>query len=286
MTFSLNPRTLEPFWLNDVPYLMLNDGTRLSYESCGRGNLVLFIHGWSFNSGIWKGQIEHLRDQFQIIAVDLRGHGKSEQGEGRSSLQQFASDLNYMIKRLELNKVNVVGWSMGGCLAIRLAQSCPERMKSLILVSTTPSLIQREGFPHALPLAVVKKLKAEVKRDHRKALKAFRDLILSPEEESLDTIDTIKNSLRHGLNGSRETAENSLVSLMEEDLRDSLGSISLPTLIIHGDRDQICLPGAAVYLNEKVKGSKLLMLKECGHAPFLTYPLQFRAGLTRFLHSL
>jgi pimeloyl-[acyl-carrier protein] methyl ester esterase len=267
-------------------YCTLNDGAKLSYESCGRGNPLLFIHGWSFNAGIWKGQIEHLRDQFQIIAVDLRGHGKSEAGKARLSLPQFASDLAHLVERLELREVNLVGWSMGGSIALRLSLSCPEQLQSLTLVSATPSLIQREGFPHALPLAVVKKLKAEVKRDHRKALKAFRDLILSPEEESLDTIDTIKNSLRHGLNGSRETAENSLVSLMEEDLRDSLGSISLPTLIIHGDRDQICLPGAAVYLNEKVQGSKLLMLKECGHAPFLTYPLQFRAGLTRFLHSL
>jgi pimeloyl-[acyl-carrier protein] methyl ester esterase len=269
-----------------MPYCTLNDGAKLSYESCGRGNPLLFIHGWSFNSTIWEDHMDYLKDQFQVIAVDLRGHGKSEKGEDRSSFQQFASDLNYMIKRLELNKVNVVGWSMGGSVAIRLFFLCPEQLQSLTLVSATPSLIQREGFPHALPLGVVKRLKAEVKRDHRKALKAFRDLILSPEEEGLDTIDTIKNSLRHGLNGSRETAENSLVSLMEEDLRDSLGSISLPTLIIHGDRDQICLPGAAVYLNEKVKGSKLLMLKECGHAPFLTYPLQFRAGLTRFLHSL
>jgi pimeloyl-ACP methyl ester carboxylesterase len=180
-----------------MPYCTLNDGTKLFYESCGRGNPLLFIHGWSFNSTIWEGHLDYLKDQFQVIAVDLRGHGKSEQGEGRSSLQQFASDLNYMIKRLELNKVNVVGWSMGGCLAIRLAQSCPERMKSLILVSTTPSLIQREGFPHALPLAVVKRLKAQVKRDHLKALKAFRDLILTPEEEGLDTIGAVKEILIH-----------------------------------------------------------------------------------------
>jgi pimeloyl-[acyl-carrier protein] methyl ester esterase len=135
-------------------------------------------------------------------------------------------------------------------------------------------------------LAVVKRLKAEVKRDHRKALKAFRDLILSPEEESLDTIGAVKEILIQEFNGSQETSESSLVALMEEDLREFLDGLSLPTLIVHGDKDRICLPGAAVYLNEKVQGSKLLMLKECGHAPFLTYPLQFRAGLTRFLHSL
>ena len=267
-------------------YCTLNDGANLSYESCGRGNPLLFIHGWSFNAGIWKGQIEHLRDQFQIIAVDLRGHGKSEAGKARLSLPQFASDLAHLVERLELREVNLVGWSMGGSIALRLSLSCPERMKSLILVSTTPSLIQREGFPHALPLAVVKRLKAEVKRDHRKALKAFRDLILSPEEEGLDTIGAVKEILIQEFNGSQETSEASLVALMEEDLRASLDGLSLPTLIIHGDKDRICLPGAAVYLNEKVQGSKLLMLKECGHAPFLTYPLQFRAGLTRFLHSL
>jgi pimeloyl-[acyl-carrier protein] methyl ester esterase len=269
-----------------MPYCTLNDGTKLSYESCGRGNPVLFIHGWSFNSGIWEGQMKYLKDQCQLIAVDLRGHGKSEQGEGRPSLQQFASDLNYMIKRLELNKVNVVGWSMGGSVAIRLFFLCPERLQSLTLVSATPSLIQREGFLHALPLAVVKRLKAQVKRDHLKALKAFRDLILSPEEEGLDTIGAAKEILSQGFDVSQKTSESSLVALMEEDLREFLDGLSLPTLIVHGAKDRICLPGAAVYLNKKVQGSKLLMLKECGHAPFLTYPLQFRAGLTRFLHSL
>jgi pimeloyl-[acyl-carrier protein] methyl ester esterase len=265
---------------------MLNDGTRLSYESCGRGNPLLFIHGWSFNSGIWKGQIEHLRDQFQIIAVDLRGHGKSGAGKAKLTLEQFASDLAHLVERLELREVNLLGWSMGGSIALRLSLSCPERMKSLILVSTTPSLIQREGFPHALPPVVVKRLRVQVTRSHRKALKAFRDMILSPEEEELDTIDTIKNNLSHEINGSKETAEESLASLMEEDLRNSLYRISLPTLIIHGDRDRICLPGAALFLRERLSNAKLLILKGCGHAPFLTSPLQFRKGLTEFLHSL
>jgi len=269
-----------------MPYVTLNDGAKLSYESCGRGNPLLFIHGWSFNSTIWEGHLDHLKDQFQVIAVDLRGHGKSEAGKARLSLPQFASDLNYMIKQLELNKVNIVGWSMGGSVAIRLFFLCPERLQSLTLVSATPSLIQREGFPHALPLAVVKKLKTQVKRDHLNALKAFRDLILSPEEEELDTIGAVKEILSQEFDGSQKTSESSLVVLMEEDLREFLDGLSLPTLIVHGAKDRICLPGAAVYLNEKVKGSKLLMLKECGHAPFLTYPLQFRAGLTRFLHSL
>jgi len=284
----LTPGTLEslnPYIIN-MPYCTQKDGTRLYYESSGKGNSILFIHGWSFDSKIWEIQKKILNDHFHIITVDLRGHGKSEAGKMRLSLQQFAFDLVHLLEKLDLHEVNVAGWSMGGCLALRLSLSCPERMKSLILISTTPSLIQREGFPHALPLSTVKRLRTQVLRDHRKAIQTFRNLILSPEEERLDTIDAIKNSLRHDLNIPRDVTEISLVSLMEEDLRNSLNGISLPTLIIHGEKDRLCLPQAALFLREKLVHAKLLMLKESGHAPFLTYPLHFFRGLTEFLHSL
>ena len=269
-----------------MPYCTLNEGARLFYESSGRGKPLLLVHGWSFNAGIWKDQIKHLKDQFQLIAVDLRGHGKSGAGKAKLTLEQFASDLAHLVERLELREVNLLGWSMGGSIALRLSLSCPERMKSLILVSTTPSLIQRDGFPHALPPVVVKRLRGKATRNHRKAFQMFLDQVFSPEEEKSDTIDTIKNNLSHEMNGSKETAEDSLASLMEEDLRNSLYRISLPTLIIHGDRDRICLPGAALFLRERLSNAKLLILKGCGHAPFLTSPLQFRKGLTEFLHSL
>jgi pimeloyl-[acyl-carrier protein] methyl ester esterase len=269
-----------------MPYCTLNDDTRLHYESSGTGNPVLLIHGWSFNSRVWKGQIEQLKNYFQVIAVDVRGHGKSETGKDGFSLQQVASDLDKILKKLELNEVNVVGWSMGGSIAIRLFTVCPERLKSFTLVSTTPSLIRRDGFPAALPLAVVKRLKTLVKRDPVKAFRDFRGMILSGKEEGLEHIADVKEILTREVTVSKEVAEKSLVSLMEEDLRELLDRISLPTLIIHGDTDQICLPEAAFYLQEKVRGSRLLMLKGCGHAPFLTFPLQFHEELTRFLHSL
>jgi pimeloyl-[acyl-carrier protein] methyl ester esterase len=269
-----------------MPYCTLNDGTKLYYESSGKGKLLLFIHGWSFNSRIWKGQIDHLKDQFQVLVVDLRGHGASEMGKENLSVQQFASDLDQIIKRLELENVNIVGWSMGGFVAIRLFFLCPERLSSLILVSTTPSLIQRDGFPHALPLAVVKRLKGQVKKYPLKALQDFRNMILSGEEEALENINEIREVLNQGLDVSQKTAEDSLSSLMEEDLREQSYKISLPSLIIHGDKDQICLPEAAFYLKERLKISRLLLLKGCGHASFLTYSLKFHEGLIQFLHSL
>jgi pimeloyl-ACP methyl ester carboxylesterase len=73
---------------------------------------------------------------------------------------------------------------------------------------------------------------------------------------------------------------------MEEDMRDSLERIPLPTLIIHGEQDQICLTGAAFFLREKLSHAKLLILKGCGHAPFLNNPLQFNKALMEFIHSL
>jgi len=269
-----------------MPFCSLCDGISLYYESSGKGNPIFFIHGWSFNSRIFNGQRDCLQDQFQVVGVDLRGHGKSETGKERPTLQQFASDLDHILKRLELNEVSVVGWSMGGLIAIRLFSLCPERLKSLILVSATPSLIQREGFAHALPLSVVKRLRSQVTRDHLKAIKMFRDLILSPEEERSDIIDAIKKTLNDEINVSKETAADSLSSLMEEDLRNSVENISLPALIIHGEKDQICFPGAALFLKESLTNAKLIMMQGCGHAPFLTSPLQFNKELTEFLHSL
>lgn len=264
----------------------MTDGAKLHYKTLGRGTPLLFIHGWLFNSGIWKYQLEHFKKQFHVISVDLRGFGKSEIGKAKPSLEQFVFDIEQLLKELSLHNVNIVGWSMGGFIAMKLALFCPERLKSLTLVSTTPSLIQRDGFPQALPPVIVNRIKTQIARTPKKTMENFQELIFSPEEKKLNTINTLKKILIHESNESVECLENSLDSFMKEDLRSSLHKISLPALIIHGNKDCICMPEAALFLKEKLKRASLYLLKECGHAPFLTLPYQFNKILTSFLSSL
>lgn len=148
-------------------------------------------------------------------------------------------------------KVELIGWSMGGMVAMMVAARYPEKVSKLVLVSTTPKFVASPDFPHGLPLALLRSLR---KRIRKEGTKAFHSLVF-------------KDGKKVGLADlTVEQAERELAELEKADLRPLLDKIRIPTLIIHGDKDEICLPSAAVYMKERIGNSELVMLEGVGHA--------------------
>jgi pimeloyl-[acyl-carrier protein] methyl ester esterase len=158
----------------------------------------------------------------------------------------------------------LIGWSMGGMIAQLIATKYPEKVERLVLISTTPKFLASDDFPSGLPLALLRRLE---KRIRREGIKAFHSLVF-PVGHSFGLADL-----------SVDQAERELAALGKVDLRGILGSIKAPTLIIHGDRDEICLPGAAIYMYEAIAGSELVMLKGVGHAPMVEAPDKLKEAL-------
>lgn len=158
----------------------------------------------------------------------------------------------------------LIGWSMGGMVALQTAGLSLENVKALVLVSTSPKFISSPDFPYGLPLALLKKIEKKIKQV---GVSAFHELVFGNK-----TVTGLAET-------SIEQAEKELAELARVDLRELLPEIEVPTLIIHGDRDEICLPEAARYMADNIPGSKLVMLEGVGHAPMVEAPEKLNEAL-------
>ncbi len=158
----------------------------------------------------------------------------------------------------------VVGWSMGGMIAQLIAAKFPDKVSELVLVSTTPKFIASDDFAFGLPLVLLRRLEQRIKRE---GIKAFHSLVV-PDGHLAGLADL-----------NLEQAENELKSLELADLRPNLRKIGVPTLIIHGEKDEICLPGAALYMNREIAGCRLVVIPGVGHAPMIEAPARFAEAL-------
>jgi len=162
----------------------------------------------------------------------------------------------------------LVGWSMVGMVAIQAAAMAPDKIKALVLVSTTPKFIKSDDFAFGVPVVLLKRLE---KRIAREGTKAFHDMIF-------------KNGDRVGVaHLTIDEVEDELKQLETVDLRSHLSKIKCPTLIIHGDQDEICLPGAAKFMKDNIENSELITFSGVGHIPMIEKPVEFNAQLERFI---
>ena len=163
-----------------------------------------------------------------------------------------AEEFSHIINHSD-DDICLVGWSMGGMVAMQLAVKYPEKIKALVLVSTTPKFISCPDLPQGLSLAILRKLQKRIKRE---GISAFHSLIFDLSHEIPGLADL-----------SSDQIANELRELEQLDLRHSLAAIKVPTLIIHGANDEICPPEAAQYLHEKISGSELIIMPGVGHVP-------------------
>jgi pimeloyl-[acyl-carrier protein] methyl ester esterase len=201
----------------------------------------IFLHGFGTTPEIWPGGGPQLYFDNLEREADRIGQG-------------MARD------------VRVIGWSMGGMVAQLIAAKYPEKVERLVLISTTPKFIATDDFPCGLPAAALKRLGQRIQRE---GMKAFHSLVF-PDGHRLGLA-----------NLAIDQAERELAALGKTDFRAIIASIKAPTLIIHGDRDEICPPGAALYMNRAIAGSRLLLLKGVGHAPMIEAPGRFKEALCR-----
>jgi len=263
--------------------LTLADGRRLAWREAGSGPPLLLLHGWSMSSAVYAEVIDLLRADFRVLAPDLRGHGASAAGDGYA-FADFAADLQEWIEALELHGAALVGWSLGGQVAIELFAAVRERLRRLILVGTTPRFAAAPDWTAGLPEVQVRAMARDLRRDYLRTMGDFFARQFAEGEIARERYRRIiEFAVRNGTLPSAEVALAALESLRRGDQRGLLAGIDRPVLVMHGALDTITLPAAAACLAESLPAAELELLPGIGHAPFLSRPQQVCSRWREFL---
>jgi pimeloyl-[acyl-carrier protein] methyl ester esterase len=253
----------------------------LHIETCGVGPDLVMLHGWAMHSGIWGDVRDRLARHFRLHLVDLPGHGFSS--------AYRPATLEHMVEMVAHNlpaSCIVCGWSLGGQVAIELALREPARIQKIALISTTPCFVTRIDWQCGTAAATLQLFMENLKRDYKATMNRF--LTLAVSGGASDTASVLaqlrKNFFQRGAPHA-DALQAGLQILLTSDLRERLGNVTQQAVLLHGENDVITDPGVARWMNLRLQNSKLIMFPCCGHAPFLSYPDQFVAGMVQLLHQ-
>lgn len=262
-------------------------GREIHYIDEGEGSPVLLVHGWCMSSAVWELQRNDLCRDHRLVALDLRGHGRSVvPPAGGGGFDGYADDVVHLVERLDLRGVTLVGWSLGAQVLLRAYPRLRQRAAGLVLVGATPRFTAAPHFPWGLHPDEARGMALKVRRSLGRALEGFRRRMFDDDELADPTVSaTVEAVLSAVTPPSTAAALDGLEALMDEELLDDARRVNCPTLIIHGDRDRICRPEAGRWLADAIPGSVLVWYEGCGHAPFLSCPARFNADLLRFMEK-
>ena len=254
-------------------------------ESVGRGRPLVMLHGWGMHSGLWFPLLPRLIERYRMHLVDLPGHGHSD-----ALVTPPPLSLRRVVEAVELAiaetpapaPLMILGWSLGGQVALEWARLRPERVGALVLMSTTPSFVQRPDWQHAMAEATLRQFGDELTVAYRPTLKRFVTLQVQGSEHARDALASLRSQLFARGEPSPQALRDSLELLASSDLRNGIGAISQPALVIAGDRDTLTPVAAARWLARALPQASLVVIAGAAHAPFLSHPEAVVAALDAF----
>ena len=251
----------------------------LHVEIRGQGPDLVLLHGWALHGGAWGPWLDELAGDARLHVVDLPGHGRSGWPVATHDLSGLARAVFPCIPR----GAAVLGWSLGGMLALELARQHPRHLRALLLIATTPKFLACPDWEHGLQPAVLDEFTRGLAQDYRRTVQNFLALQTRGDEHALDTLRALRSRLAtHGAPDPRALATG-LDILRNADLRPALPRIVLPTLVIAGEYDRLAAPGAGRELAVQLPGARFRLVERSGHAPFLSHPDEVLAEVRGFL---
>lgn len=245
------------------------DGVNIYYEDNGSGPAVLLSHGYSATARMWAGQVEALKSQYRIVTWDMRGHGQSDSPDDAAAYSEQATvdDMAAVLEHLGIESAVIGGLSLGGYMSLAFNLAHPKMVRALMLFDTGPGYrnpVGREGWNETA----------------RRRAEVF-------EAKGLDALGSsaeVRVSQHRSAQGLAHAARGMLAQF-DARVIESLDSISVPTLVLVGDKDQPFLAGTD-YMANKIPNATKVVIENAGHASNIDQPEAFNAEVRRFLAGL
>jgi non-heme chloroperoxidase len=265
------------------------DGTRIFYKDWGVGKPVLFSHGWPLTADAWDNQMLALsRQGYRVIAHDRRGHGRSDQTSGGNNMDTYADDMASLMDALDLKGATLVGHSTGGGEAARyIGRHGAARVAKAVLISAvTPHMLKTSSNPEGAPMDVFDGLRAGMAADRSSFFKGLAIPFFGFNRPNAKISQpAIESFWMQGMMGAIKGQYESISAFSETDFTDDLKKLTIPTLIIQGDDDQIVPIGIASLQSAKiVPKATLKIYSGAPHGLYITHAEKLNADLIDFVN--
>src|SRR6476620_3576875 len=260
----MNDTTLSsslPEGARTVNTITAKDGTQLYYKDWGKGPVLTFSHGWPLNADMWDVQMLFLAQQgFRVIAHDRRGHGRSAQACSNNDMNGYADDLAAVIETLDLKNVTCVGHSTGGGEVARyIGRHGTKRVAKAVLIAAVPPVMVKSATnPEGLPIEVFDDMRTGLTKDRSQFYKDLAKQFYGANRPGANVSQGVLDqfwlwSMQSGLKNAYE----SIKAFSETDFTEDLKKIDVPTLVMHGEDDQIVpVKNSAVKSAQLIRGAK------------------------------
>jgi pimeloyl-[acyl-carrier protein] methyl ester esterase len=241
--------------------------SKLFTHSSGSGPDLVLIHGWGLHGGVWDGFVPLLEPHFRVLRVDLPGHGSSG-WSGETTLDEMAAAV------LAAAPANAawLGWSLGGLVAMRATLQAPARVSALLLLASTPCFVRRPDWQCALLPALLDTFAAELQQDYLRTLNRFLALQVRGGENSGAVLRVLRTRLLEKGEPAPAALRAGLDILRNTDLRDEVGALACPALVVAGERDTLVPAAAAGATADLMPNAHAAVVAGAGHAPFIARP--------------
>jgi non-heme chloroperoxidase len=273
-----------------MPTITTKDGSTIYYKDWGKGQPIVFSHGWPLTADDWDGQMLFFGQRgYRVIAHDRRGHGRSTQTWDGNEMDTYADDLAALTEKLDLKNAIHVGHSTGGGEVARyIGRHGSKRVGMAVLISSVPPLmLKTDKNPGGLPISVFDGLRAEMAKNRPQF---YKDITLPFYGYNRPGAKISEGIREHwwlqGMLGGMKPHYDCIKAFSETDFTEDLKKFDVPTLVMHGDDDQIVPIGAAGLMSAKiVKGATLKVYPGFPHGMPTTHADQINADLLAFIQE-
>jgi non-heme chloroperoxidase len=275
---------------NGLNTITTKDGTSIYYKDWGTGQPIVFSHGWPLQADAWDAQMLFLGQHgFRVIAHDRRSHGRSEQTWGGNNMDTYADDLAALFEALDLKNAVMVGHSTGGGEVARyIGRHGTKRVAKAVLIGAVPPIMVKSAErPNGVPMEVLDGIRAGTVQDRPQYFKDFSNGFYGYNLPGAKISEGVReNFVLQGLQAGIKGLYDCIAEFSETDFTEDLKKIDVPTLVLHGDADQIVpFPISGALTAKIVKNAKLIVYPGFPHGMCTTHADTINKDLLAFIQS-